>query len=221
MHVEPIAEGLWRWTTRHPDWTPDEGGEDGWDPEVGCVYYQAADAIVLIDPLVPAAPDEAERFWRALDQDVDQAGKPVAVLVTVFWHTRSAQTILERYEGVTVWAHQPAEAEIAERTRITNSFTASDTLPGGVEAFEANRRGEVLFWIPEHRALVAGDVFLGAPDGGVRTCPDSWLPDGVEPWEFRASLRPALEFPVEIVLLAHGAPILENSREALRSALAT
>ncbi|MBA2536947.1 MAG: MBL fold metallo-hydrolase [Actinobacteria bacterium] len=221
MDVEPIAEGLWRWTTRHPDWTPAEGGEDGWDPEVGCVYCEAGDAIVLVDPLAPADPGEAERFWRALDRDVERAGKPVAVLLTVFWHARSAETILERYDSATVWAHEGAESEIAKRTRFTNSFAPGDPLPGQVEAFEANRRGEALFWIPEHRALVAGDVFLGTPGGGVRTCPDSWLPNGVEPWEFRASLRPVLELPVEIVLLAHGGPILENGRDALRRALAT
>ena len=56
MNVSELAPGLWRWTALHPDWKEGEG----WEQEVGCVYYEAADATVLIDPLVPA---EQERFF--------------------------------------------------------------------------------------------------------------------------------------------------------------
>ena len=35
--------------------------------------------------------------------------------------------------------------------------------------------GETIFWLPEHRALIPGDRILGAPGGGVRLCPESWL----------------------------------------------
>ena len=43
MQVVRVADGLWRWTAYHEEWRD----------EVGCVYYEAPDAIVLIDPLVP------------------------------------------------------------------------------------------------------------------------------------------------------------------------
>src|SRR5438093_459495 len=74
MQVSELAPGLWRWTAFHAEWKQ----------IVGSVYYEAADAIVLIDPLVPA--DEATRLWDALDRDLERAGKPLHVLVTVFWH---------------------------------------------------------------------------------------------------------------------------------------
>ena len=35
MTVTEIATGLWRWTAPHPDWKEGEG----WDQDVGCVYY--------------------------------------------------------------------------------------------------------------------------------------------------------------------------------------
>ena len=60
MNVLEIERGLWRWTGLHPDWTPDEGGPDGWEREVGCVYYETPDAVVLTDPLVP--PEDPDRF---------------------------------------------------------------------------------------------------------------------------------------------------------------
>ncbi|HEY9456568.1 MAG TPA: hypothetical protein VIQ56_01570, partial [Gaiella sp.] len=86
MEVTRIADGLWRWSTYYGEWRD----------EVGSVYVEADDAIVLIDPLVPEERDEAERFWRALDRDVERAGAPVHVLVTVFWHVRSAAEVVRR-----------------------------------------------------------------------------------------------------------------------------
>jgi len=42
MEVLEVAAGLWRWTGWHAEWKHD----------VGCVYYETADAVVLIDALV-------------------------------------------------------------------------------------------------------------------------------------------------------------------------
>ena len=214
MDVDGIAPGLWRWTAPHPDWTPEEEGPEGWPQDVGCIYYEASDAVILIDPLVP--PDR-ERFWNALDRDIERAGLPVAVLLTVFWHERSAHEVVDRYPGASLWAHEHSLARLAGA--VTNPFRPGEVLPGGVQAFEANRRDEVLYWLPDQRALVAGDVLLGAEGGEVRVCPDSWLPEGVTPGAFRESLRPLLELPIERVLVSHGTPVLANGHAALARAL--
>ena len=217
MEGQELARGLRRWVAPHPDWTPDEGGPDGWDRDVGCVSYETPEALVLFDPLVP---EPAEPFWSELDRMVEGAGRSPDVLLTVYWHARSADEILERY-GARVWAHEPATERVAERTRFTETFRPGDALPGGVQALDASRAGEVLFWLPPHRALVCGDVLLGAAGGGVRTCPDSWLPDGVTAEDLRASLRHLLELPVEMVLVSHGKPVLADGRAALARALAS
>ena len=81
VDVLEIAPGLWRWATYYDDWKAN----------VGCVYCETDDGVVLIDPLVPA--DEAERFWQALDRDVERVGGPVHVLLTVFWHVRSTAEV--------------------------------------------------------------------------------------------------------------------------------
>ena len=67
--------------------------------------------------------------------------------------------------------------------------------------------------------LVPGDVLLGDGHGGIRLCPESWLPEGVGHTELAASLEPLLELPVERVLVSHGEPVLENGREVLASCL--
>jgi hypothetical protein len=217
MEIEQIRPRLWRWTATHPDWSPEEGGPDGWQPEVSCHALVEEDALVLIDPLVP--PDDEERFWHALDGDVEHHGPP-QILLTGYWHARSARTIFDRYAGARVWVPEVAAEKSRERVEFTDSFTSEDRLPGGVEAKETDYTTEVLLWIPSHRALAAGDVLLGTPGGGVRVCPDSWLAEGVSPAKLRDQLRALLlDLPIELVLLAHGEPVRENARAALESAL--
>ena len=210
MEVTRIADGLWRWSTYYGEWRD----------EVGSVYVETDGAVVLIDPLVPEEADEAERFWRALDRDVERVGAPVHVLVTVFWHVRSAAAVVRRYRG-RLHAASRARAPIERRAGLRSVvFRPGDPLPGAVEALPSGRATEVVFWLPAHRALVPGDVLLGDAGGGVRLCPESWLPSGVGHAALRRALAPLLDLPVERVLVSHGAPVLERGRAALSQALA-
>lgn len=209
MDVLELAPGLWRWTGHHEEWKE----------EVGCVYYESDDGAVLIDPLVP--PEDAARFWRALDRDVERLRAPVHVLVTVFWHARSTAAMVERYDA-RVWAPTTSRAAVARRAGVvTDAFRPGDRLPGAIEAFRTARTTELVFWIPKHRAIVPGDVLLGDGRGGIRMCPESWLPRGKGHAELAESLQPLLELPVERVLLSHGEPVLKDGRRWLAAALAS
>jgi glyoxylase-like metal-dependent hydrolase (beta-lactamase superfamily II) len=205
MDVLRVDDGLWRWSTMFAEW----------GHEVGCVYLEADDAIVLIDPLVPEEAGEEERFWRALDRDVARSAVPMHVLVTVFWHTRSAARMVERYDA-RVHAVSGARAAVERRSRVVHeTFRPGGPLPGGVVAYATSRANEVVYWIPAHRALVPGDVILGAEDGGLRLCPVSWLPQGHDHARLLASLEPLRALPVERVLVSHGTPVLEGGGPAL------
>jgi hypothetical protein len=212
MDVRELRPRLWYWTARHPDWTPDQGGDDGWEPDVGCYSYVSPDGatLVLLDPLAPGNGEDEERFWRALDRDVESHGPP-HVLLTIFWHARSAATILDRYDGARVWVHEPALEEVRKRSTVTDTFVPGDALPAGLEAHDAGVNKEVAYRIPEYAALVTGDVLIAPPGGPVRV----W--EGGD--DARRGLRPVLERPVELVLLTHGEPVLEGGREALATAL--
>lgn len=208
MEVSEIAPGLWRWTGRHEEW----------GHAVGCVYLETEQGVCLIDPLVP--PEEPARFWSALDFDVERMGGEVHLLLTVFWHSRSARELAARY-GARLWAPSRAKAAVERRAgNVSDPFRPGDPLPGGIQAFASGRSNEVVYWLPGHRALVAGDVILGDEDGGVRLCPESWLPAGTGHAEVRRALRPLLELEVERVLVSHGEPVLERGAEALRATLA-
>jgi glyoxylase-like metal-dependent hydrolase (beta-lactamase superfamily II) len=217
MEIEQLRPRLWRWTATHPDWSPEEGGPDGWQPDVSCHALVEEDALVLIDPLVPA--DDEERFWHALDDDVDHHGPP-QILLTGYWHARSSQTIFDRYPGARVFVPEAAAEKAREWVEFTDSYTSADTLPGGIQSKQTDYTTEVLLWLPSQRALAAGDVLLGTPGDGVRVCPDSWLAPGVSPAALRDELRALLlDLPIELVLLAHGEPVRENAHAALEAAL--
>ena len=208
MDVTQIASGLWRWTGYHEEWKED----------VGCVYCETEDGVVLIDPLVP--PEDCERFWKALDRDVGRVGSQVHVLVTIFWHTRNTGAMVERYSA-RVWAPTSSRGAVARRSgTVTDPFRPGDPLPGGIAAFATARRAEVVYWIPQYSALVPGDVLLGDGEGGVQMCPESWLPSKTGHAQLAASLRPLLELPVKRILLSHGEPVLEEGQAALAAALA-
>ncbi len=120
-----------------------------------------------------------------------------------------------------MWAPSRGRAAVARRAgTVTDPFGAETRLPGGLQALATARAAEVVYWVPEQRALVPGDVLLGDGQGGLRMCPASWLPERIGHTELAASLRPLLELPVERVLVSHGEPVLEDGGRALADALA-
>ena len=121
---------------------------------------------------------------------------------------RSSQEILDRYEDGRLFAHEPQADRIGERAAHTETFRIGEVLPGHVIPHDAGRDGEVIFWVAPHRALVVGDAILGAEDG-VRLSPST-------PGE---TLRPLLRSEIDLLLLTHGGPVLEDARGALERAL--
>ena len=216
MRAAQVAPGLWRWTVPHPEWVAGGVGAEDWPQEVGCVYCEGPDAVLLVDPLLPEPGEERERFWRALDRDLERAGLPLVIVITLRFHERSAGEVAARH-GARVLAE---ERTVPRLEVAAEGFRAGDALPGGAVSIDAHRRGEVLVWLPAHRALVAGDVLLGTEEGGLTTCPDSWLAAEPRGDALRAALRPALlDLPVAVVLTSHWDPVLAGGREALARAL--
>lgn len=201
--MDELGPGLWTWAAPHPSWTPDEGGPDGWDEEVRSYALDAGDSLVLFDPVSP--PPEVNEI---------AAARPVTVLLTVHWHQRSSVDLAVGL-GATVYA--PVE-KIEEVEAPALPYRPGDLLPAGVEAQPGGYPEEATLWIPSHRALVTGDVFLGG-EAGFRVQPDSWLADGLTPEGLRELLRPLLDLPVELLLPTHGDPVTVEAHDALRRAL--
>jgi glyoxylase-like metal-dependent hydrolase (beta-lactamase superfamily II) len=201
--MEELKPGLFTWTATHPAWTTEEGGPEGWEPEVRSYAYDSGDSLVLFDPLV-STDDVAELA----------DGRPVAVILTCRPHARSSAELFERLDAT---VHAPAAAH-GVLALNTLPYELGEDLPGDVEPQVGGYPDEATLWLREHAALVVGDVFLGG-ERGFRVQPDSWLADGMTHDELRDRLRPLLELPVEILLPTHGDPILEDAHETLERAI--
>lgn len=210
MEVQRLDGGLWRWTGLHPDWHPPPGSL--LPREVSSLYYEAPDAVVLVDPIAP--PEDRERFLAALDRDVGRLALPLAIVLTSPWHARSAEELADRYGGE-IWTPGQDPRSPAERA---SRYAPGDALPGGMESFDAHFHGEALLWVPARRTLVAGDV-LHVSAGELRLPPEDWLPEEERAGAIRRSLAFLAELQVERVLVGHGAPVVADARGALRRLL--
>jgi glyoxylase-like metal-dependent hydrolase (beta-lactamase superfamily II) len=207
-----IAEGLWRWTAPHPEWTPDKDKPGGWGRMVGSVYYEpieyASAPILLIDPI------DADGLQTALDRDLERTRRPVVILIGNVYHRRHAKEIRER---------------LAKRTDCSIQAHPDFGTPGSLGGVEALSLGaldldETAFFIRPHKALVFSDAVLGAGDGRLAVAPESWAAKGEAAAKryrerFRLSLERLLDLGPEIVLPSHGEPVLSRGREALAAAI--
>jgi glyoxylase-like metal-dependent hydrolase (beta-lactamase superfamily II) len=195
--VQEVASGLYCWSEPHPEWNPEdlEGGE-GWEEIVSSYALVGDGKLVLFDPLVAD--------WTPLDRLVEEHGSP-SILVTILWHARSSQEILERYDGAALWAHEPAAGWVDERTRVTNTFKVGDALPGGVEAIHMRRIEEIAFWLPDHNSVVVGDTILGHGDRAA-LCPPTWVRKNETFEPAKEAVRELMERKPDRLLLTHGGP---------------
>lgn len=200
--LDELRPGLFRWTAIHPDAEPEPepGSPADWGPEVGSVAYAAPDALLLVDPLVPADRTELQ---DEIDTLVRSHGRRVAILTTLKFHRRSRPELAARYQAST--------------------SRARHTLPEGVVTLPIRGAGETMVWLPEREALIPGDRLLGDDAGGLRLPDERWLrylSSGMRRRGLAAVLRPLLDLPVELVLVSHGEPVLADGRAAIARALA-
>ena len=190
--MQEIVAGLYRWTARHPEAEDDPESESpaDWPPDVGCVAYEAPDALVFVDPLVAD--------WDELDALVARHGRPVVVLTTIRFHGRSGGEVLSRY-GATR-DEPPAGVQLVP-------------IGGADETMVWLEEPRAL--IPGDRLI--GDGRGGVrmcPESWLR-----YFEPRPTLEELRMALRPLLDLPVERVLVSHGEPVLSDGRAAIEAAL--
>lgn len=227
LQVSQLGTGLWRWVVPHPDWKPEFDRPDGWGRMVASIYAEFGDAVVLIDPLVPKEPTEADRFWRNLDNDVARLARPVLVLVGCVDHGRSADVVAGRYLSKGHQVRVVGDTMIRGHVSCTLHATFDDdVLPDGLHAvaIPGMSPGERAFFLDPWRAAVFADAVIGAGGGRVRVAPPSWgvkTPEGGALYdrEFRPAVRRVAVMRPEILLPSHGEPILSGGSAALAEAL--
>ena len=211
--MHSVHPSVWHWTAPHPDWSPWDPKRKtgfGWSQDAGCVCYEAAEQLILIDPLAPPCGTPAHRrFWQTLDAAVQAKRQPVSILLSTDWHDRSAQAVFDRYSqqfGASIWVHENVPRD-SLHCQPTHAFREGDLLAGRIQAFFIQSpHPEVAFYLTSARTLVVADALWGSPDGRL------WIGSH----EFCSRLPKLLEeLPIETVLLSHAEPIAANAHAVL------
>jgi hypothetical protein len=221
--MDELAAGIRRWTAPHPEYRPAV-------EEVESYALVAGPALLLVDPLLPAEGDERRGTVLAELDLLAAAAARVELLVTIPYHTRSAEALYERFapeRPTRIWGHANVRKRLRPETPLEAvppgaAGTAAPIAGGAAEAYTVGRprRSEYPVYVPELRAVVFGDAVVGA-QGGLRFWNQSssasaeWYRD-----VFAATLRPLLERDIEHVLVAHGPCVIGDGRRALEECLA-
>jgi hypothetical protein len=194
--MEEIAPCLWHWTARH----------EHIHSEVSSYYL--ADAGVVIDPMIP--PEGLEWFERHR--------VPEDAVLSNRHHDRHAWRLREAF-GCTVHCISNGVHELDNRGPV-QTFEFGDELPGGLIVHEVDAicPDETALHIPSYRALACADGVIRTSGRELAFVPDHLMD---EPEETKVQLREAygrlLELDFDLLLLAHGAPVVGGGREALRA----
>jgi hypothetical protein len=192
-----IATGLWHWTARRESIATDVSS-----------YYLEAER-VLIDPMIP--PDGLE--W------LEQHGTPEHAILTNRHHDRDAWRLHDAF-GCTVHCIRNGLYELEGRGPV-EAFEFGDQLPGEISVHEIDAicPDETALHIPRHRALACADGVVRWRSGDELQFVPDFLMD--EPEQTKQGLREAyrrlLDLDFDVLLLAHGAPIVGGARDALRA----
>lgn len=206
--ADEVLSGVWRDVGRHPDWTEDEGGEDGWEPDVAWHAVASPDGLVLIDPLVSD--------WDGLDALVEAQGGCAGIVRTCHWHQRSIAEAAQRY-GTAVHARPASTSEIDKP--FDQTLTDGDELLG-LRIIDIERIDEIGLWLTDRGTLIFGDAMIRAGDGTLRMCPPSWTQPSGGRERLREILTGLVGLPVEHVLVSHGPLVLGDGLSSLKAAVA-
>jgi len=191
----PIAEGLWHWEVSNSN----IGGATS-----SCHELAADGEAVLIDPL------RLDLHWLA------ELPRPTAIVLTAKVHQRSAWRYRETF-GAEVWA--PKDAPPADE-EPDHRYQEGDELPGGLQAL-LTPGPEPVHYCLWHEAspsvLFCSDLISSGADGALHFVPPEYHDD---PAETRHSVERLLDVPFDILCLAHGAPVVDDPKRAIRDLLA-
>ncbi len=220
--MHEIAPGIHTWTAPHPEYRPRA-------EEVVSYALRGADALALVDPLLPADARRRREVLEALDA-LAEGARRVELLVTIPYHTRSAEELLLRHAAsrpARLWGHANVRRRLADPGLLTEVPWAAPgeavAVAGGLAlayTIGRPRRSEHPYLFPALRAVVFGDAVVGVR-GGVRFWNQSagtgaaWYRD-----VFAPTLAPLAAQDVERVLVTHGPPVLDDGRRALEACLA-
>jgi hypothetical protein len=192
-HAEEVVPGVWHWQVH----------DERIDFVSTAHAVSAPEGTVFIDP-VPLAPEALASL-----------GDVTTVCLTAGTHQRSAWRYRREF-GAAVYA--PAlSKEIDEEPDAR--YGDGDELPGGLRAVFTPGAGTTqhTFILERHGGVAfVPDLLTHLPERGLRMVQTRYMHD---PAQARRSIRKLLDLPFSILCLAHGTPMTDDPKSAIRKLL--
>lgn len=197
--VREIVDGVHHWSAVHPKI----------GVEVGSCYV--APARTLIDPM---ASDEALEWLR------ERGERPDRVVLTNRHHLRGAERFRDEF-GCTILCHRAGLHEFRDGPEV-EGFAFGDELAPKIQALEIGAICDEETALHVDRgpgALAIADGLVNY--GGIGFVSDKLLGDNPEPVKegLRRSYARLLDRRFDALLFAHGEPIADGGKDALREFL--
>jgi glyoxylase-like metal-dependent hydrolase (beta-lactamase superfamily II) len=190
-----VAPGLWHWTARRES--------------IGAAvssYYLESER-VLIDPMIP--PEGLEWF--------DARGAPEHAVLSNRHHDRDAWRLYGAF-GCVVHCIRNGLYELEGRGPV-EAFEFGDELAGGIVVHEVDAicPDETALYIPRHRARACAEgVVRWGAGARLQFVPDYLMDDPEDTKrELLAAYRRLLALDFDLLLLAHGEPVVGGAHDAL------
>ncbi len=220
--MKAITAGLWYWTAPHPDWTPNEPG----DQAVTSYAIEDGEQVLLFDPIDPPA----EILGPTTQRDV-------VIVLTAPWHERDTKRLVEQLSA-TVYSPPPDTAkDLMEKYGISaeragdgspdlawlkvedgpewHPYQTGDRLPFGIEVFPGREHNDLVLWVEQKASIITGDTLVDFGNG--LEINERWLRDEVSRDSIVEGLQPLLDYPIDHVLPTHGRPTDRSSLERILS----
>jgi hypothetical protein len=194
--MDELASGLWHWTA--------------FRTTIKQTVHSAYDerSRTLIDPMLPAEGLD----WFA------QHGPPERIVLVNRHHVRHSARFVERF-GCSVHCHEAGMWDLHDAPVRAQPFRFGDELAPGVVAHRVASICPEETGLQLGGALAVADGLLRRDDGRLGFMPDFLLgddPEGVKRGLADAYLRLAETLDFDVLLLAHGDPLVGGARDALR-----
>jgi len=196
--MNEIADGVWHWTRKHP--------------KIGVEVssYLLEPEGVVLDPMVP---DEGVEWFA-------EHGPPTRIVLTNRHHDREAADFVEAL-GTSVHVIREGLHEYEGKDLEVEAFDFGDELPGGLRVHEVGVLcpDETAVEVRRIDALAIADGAMRYGDGDLHFVPDEHIgddPDAIKAGLREAYARLADDLEPDILLIAHGTPVVGGGAEALR-----
>ena len=109
--------------------------------------------------------------------------------------------------------------QIFSPARVDRELNGDETLaeiaPGAkVIALPGHSYGQVGLWLPDESTLIAGDMLVNYPIGGLSMPPRPFTVDWVQT---KQTIKQAAQMDIKNLMIGHGVPLIGNASDKLRA----